>query len=229
MGIFSRVSDIINANLNALLDKAEDPEKMVRLMIQEMEETLVEVRTQSARLIADKKEVARQRDRYHTQSAEWGRKAEVALSKDREDLAREALREQIETASQAEILEEELNAISLSIEALSQDVEALQQKLLDAKTRRKALILKGETAQQRKGVRRQLHSVNLDEALNKFDAFERRIDELEGEIEAYDLGQRSLADEIAALEADEDIDAAMAALKARLAAKQDASAAASND
>ena len=117
----------------------------------------------------------------------------------------------------------------MSIEALSKDVEALQQKLLDAKTRRKALILKGETAQQRKGVRRQLRSVNLDEALNKFDAFERRIDELEGEIEAYDLGQRSLADEIAALEADEDIDAAMAALKARLAAKQDASAAASND
>ena len=222
MGIFSRVSDIINANLNALLDKAEDPEKMVRLMIQEMEETLVEVRTQSARLIADKKEVARQRDRYYAQSAEWGRKAEVALSKDREDLAREALREQIETASQAEILEEELNAISLSIEALTQDVEALQQKLLDAKTRRKALILKGETAQSRKGVRRQLHSVNLDEALHKFDAFERRIDELEGEIEAYDIGQRSLADEIAALEADEDIDAAMAALKARLAAKQDA-------
>jgi phage shock protein A len=222
MGIFSRVSDIINANLNALLDKAEDPEKMVRLMIQEMEETLVEVRTQSARLIADKKEVARQRDRYQAQSAEWGRKAEVALSKDREDLAREALREQIETASQAEILEEELNAISLSIEALTQDVEALQQKLLDAKTRRKALILKGETAQSRKGVRRQLHSVNLDEALHKFDAFERRIDELEGEIEAYDLGQRSLADEIAALEADEDINAAMAALKARLAAKQDA-------
>ena len=151
MGIFSRMSDIINANVNALLDKAEDPEKMVRLMIQEMEETLVEVRTQSARLIADKKEVARQQARLQSEAAEWGRKAELALSKDREDLAREALREQIEAADQADLLEAELDQIAQSIDGLTGDVEALQQKLLDAKTRRKALILKSETAQSRKG------------------------------------------------------------------------------
>ena len=177
MGIFSRMSDIINANVNALLDKAEDPEKMVRLMIQEMEETLVEVRTQSARLIADKKEVGRQQARLQSEAAEWGRKAELALSKDREDLAREALREQIEAADQADLLEAELDQIAQSIDGLTGDVEALQQKLLDAKTRRKALILKSETAQSRKGVRRQLHDVNLDEAMSKFDVFEWRIDE----------------------------------------------------
>ena len=220
MGIFSRMSDIINANVNTLLDKAEDPEKMVRLMIQEMEETLVEVRTQSARLIADKKEVARQQTRLQSEAAEWGRKAELALSKDREDLAREALREQIEAADQADLLEAELEQIAQSIDGLTGDVEALQQKLLDAKTRRKALILKNETAQSRKGVRRQLHDVNLDEAMSKFDVFERRIDELEGELEAYDIGKRSLADEIEALEADEEIDAALAALRAKVASKR---------
>ena len=220
MGIFSRMSDIINANVNALLDKAEDPEKMVRLMIQEMEETLVEVRTQSARLIADKKEVARQQVRLQSEAAEWSRKAELALSKDREDLAREALREQIEAADQADLLEAELEQIAQSIDGLTGDVEALQQKLLDAKTRRKALILKNETAQSRKGVRRQLHDVNLDEAMSKFDVFERRIDELEGELEAYDIGKRSLADEIEALEADEEIDAALAALRAKVASKK---------
>ena len=220
MGIFSRMSDIINANVNALLDKAEDPEKMVRLMIQEMEETLVEVRTQSARLIADKKEVARQQTRLQSEAAEWGRKAELALSKDREDLAREALREQIEAADQADLLEAELEQIAQSIDGLTGDVEALQQKLLDAKTRRKALILKNETARSRKGVRRQLHDVNLDEAMSKFDVFERRIDELEGELEAYDIGKRSLADEIEALEADEEIDAALAALRAKVASKK---------
>ncbi len=221
MGIFSRMSDIINANVNALLDKAEDPEKMVRLMIQEMEETLVEVRTQSARLIADNKEVARQQARLQSEAAEWGRKAELALSKDREDLAREALREQIEAADQADLLEAELDQIARSIDGLTGDVEALQQKLLDAKTRRKALILKSETAQSRKGVRRQLHDVNLDEAMSKFDVFERRIDELEGELEAYDIGKRSLADEIEALEADEEIDAALAALRAKVASKKE--------
>ncbi|MGB1737889.1 MAG: phage shock protein PspA [Pseudomonadales bacterium] len=221
MGIFSRMSDIINANVNALLDKAEDPEKMVRLMIQEMEETLVEVRTQSARLIADKKEVARQQARLQSEAAEWGRKAELALSKDREDLAREALREQIEAADQADLLGAELDQIAKSIDGLTGDVEALQQKLLDAKTRRKALILKSETAQSRKGVRRQLHDVNLDEAMSKFDVFERRIDELEGELEAYDIGKRSLADEIEALEADEEIDAALAALRAKVASKKE--------
>ena len=221
MGIFSRMSDIINANVNALLDKAEDPEKMVRLMIQEMEETLVEVRTQSARLIADKKEVARQQARLQSEAAEWGRKAELAVSKDREDLAREALREQIEAADQADLLEAELDQIAQSIDGLTVDVEALQQKLLDAKTRRKALILKSETAQSRKGVRRQLHDVNLDEAMSKFDVFERRIDELEGELEAYDIGKRSLADEIEALEADEEIDAALAALRAKVASKKE--------
>ena len=221
MGIFSRMSDIINANVNALLDKAEDPEKMVRLMIQEMEETLVEVRTQSARLIADKKEVARQKARLQSEAAEWGRKAELALSKDSEDLAREALREQIEAADQADLLEAELDQIARSIDGLTGDVEALQQKLLDAKTRRKALILKSETAQSRKGVRRQLHDVNLDEAMSKFDVFERRIDELEGELEAYDIGKRSLADEIEALEADEEIDAALVALRAKVASKKE--------
>jgi phage shock protein A len=216
MGIFTRFTDIINANINAILDKAEDPEKMVRLIIQEMEETLVEVRTQSAKLIADRKELGRRSDRLQADAVQWEHKAEVALSKDREDLARLALKEKTnaELAVSANI--DNLEQIEINLEKLSGDIGQLQQKLLDAKTRQKALILRGKTARSRMGVKKQLHDVDIEEAMSKFDRYERRIDDLEGEVEAYDLGRRSLADEIAELETDEQIDEELAKLKARL-------------
>ena len=174
MGIFSRFTDIINANINAILDKAEDPEKMVRLIIQEMEETLVEVRTQSAKLIADKKELERKSARWGSEIDEWERKAEVAISKQREDLARAALKEKRNCEEASMMLQGELQQVSDSLEKLSGDVGQLQQKLKDAKQRQKALILRGDTAKSRMGVKRQLHTVNIDEALTKFDRFERR-------------------------------------------------------
>ncbi|MBT6244914.1 MAG: phage shock protein PspA, partial [Gammaproteobacteria bacterium] len=169
MGIFSRFTDIINANINAILDKAEDPEKMVRLIIQEMEETLVEVRTQSAKLIADKKELERKSARWGSEIDEWERKAEVAISKQREDLARAALKEKRNCEEASMMLQGELQQVSDSLEKLSGDVGQLQQKLKDAKQRQKALILRGDTAKSRMGVKRQLHTVNIDEALTKFD------------------------------------------------------------
>ena len=216
MGIFSRFTDIINANINSILDKAEDPEKMVRLIIREMEETLVEVRTQSAKMIADKKELERKSGRWSSEIVEWERKAEVAISKEREDLARAALKEKRNCEEASITLESELQQVSDSLEKLSGDVAQLQQKLKDAKLRQKALILRGDTAKSRMGVKRQLHTVNIDEALTKFDRFERRIDDMEGEVEAFELGQRSLSEEIAELERDEQINADLAELKAKM-------------
>ncbi len=219
MGIFSRFTDIINANINALLDKAEDPEKMVRLIIQEMEETLVEVRTQSAKLIADKKELARRAERYSHEADEWERKAEIALAKDREDLARAALKARNEASAAMQGVDVDLEQIERNLQKLSDDIGQLQQKLTDAKARQKALIMRGKTAQSRMGVKRQIHGVNVEEAMGRFERYERRIDDLEGEVEAYDLGQRSLADEIADLETDERVDAELIRLKQKMSAE----------
>jgi len=216
MGIFSRFTDIINSNINAILDKAEDPEKMVRLIIQEMEETLVEVRTQSAKLIADRKELNRRVERLQREAQDWESKAEIALSKEREDLARAALKEKQGAEEAMAQIEADLEVIDHNLEKLSGDIAQLQQKLSDAKTRQKALIVRGKTAQSRMGVKRQIHDVNIEEAMSRFDRYERRIDDLEGEIEAYDLGQRSLADEIDELETDEKVDEELERLKARL-------------
>ena len=213
MGIFSRFSDIINSNISAILDKAEDPEKMVRLIIQEMEETLVEVRTQSAKVIADKKELRRRCDHLREEGDEWERKAEVALSKDREDLARAALKEKTQASEAVEVIEADLETLDANLEKLSGDITQLQQKLVDAKNRQKALIMRGTTATSRLGVRRQLHDVNIDDAMNRFERYGRKMDDLEGEIEAYDLGQRNLSDEIADLESDEKVDEELAKLK----------------
>ena len=217
MGIFSRFTDIINSNINSILDKAEHPEKMVRPIIQEMEETLVEVRTQSAKLIADKKELGRRVERLHLEAEDWERKAEVALSKGREDLARAALKEKSSAEEATVALETNLEVIDINLDKLSGDIGLLQQKLGDAKTRQKALIVRSRTAQSRMGVKRQLHDVDIDEAMSRFDRYERRIDDLEGEVEAYDLGQQTLSDEIGELENDERIDEALARLKAKMA------------
>jgi phage shock protein A len=217
MGIFSRFTDIINSNINSILDKAEHPEKMVRLIIQEMEETLVEVRTQSAKLIADKKELGRRVERLHLEAEDWESKAEVALSKGREDLARAALKEKSSAEEATMALETNLEVIDINLDKLSGDIGLLQQKLGDAKTRQKALIVRSRTAQSRMGVKRQLHDVDIDEAMSRFDRYERKIDDLEGEVEAYDLGQQTLSDEIGELENDERIDEALARLKAKMA------------
>jgi phage shock protein A len=220
MSIFSRLSDIVNSNLNALLDKAEDPEKMVRLIIQEMEETLVEVRTSSARTIAEKKELLRRQDQLATEAGEWERKAEVALRKGREDLAKGALLEKSKVADLQLAVESELQVVEDQLLRLGTDIEALQQKLQDARNRQRSMVLRGKNAQARLGARRQLHSNQVDDAMQRFERYERRIDNLESQVEVYDLGKASVADEIRALEDDEAVDAELARLKARLAADE---------
>jgi phage shock protein A len=113
-------------------------------------------------------------------------------------------------------IDADLEVIDHNLEKLSGDISLLQQKLVDAKTRQKALIVRGQTAQTRMGVKRQIHDVDIDEAMSRFDRYERRIDDLEGEVEAYDLGRRSLADEITELEGDEKVDEELAKLKAKM-------------
>jgi len=216
MSIFSRISDIVNSNINAILDKAEDPEKMVRLIIQEMEEALVEVRSTCARAIADKKEIARRREHLAAEAGEWERKAEVAVNKGRDDLAKGALIERNKARDASEALARELEILDDSLAKLNDDVAALQAKIKDAKARQHAIIMRGKTAQTRLGVRRQLNNHNIDDAMQRFETYERKMDDLEGQIEAYDMGQRTLAEEIAELETDEVIDAELNELKARI-------------
>ena len=216
MSIFSRMTDIINSNINALLDKAEDPEKMVRLIIQEMEEALVEVRSTGARAIADKKELARRQELLTAEAQEWERKAEVAVTRGRDDLAKGALVERNKAQEAADAISSELQIIDEALSKLNSDVAALQAKIKDAKARQHAIVMRGKTAQTRLGVRRQLNDHNIEDAMHRFESYERKMDDLEGQIEAYDMGQRTLSEEIAEIETDEDIDAELEELKARM-------------
>ncbi|OUS25708.1 phage shock protein PspA [Thalassotalea sp. 42_200_T64] len=216
MGIFSRFTDIINSNINSILDKAEDPEKMVRLIIQEMEDTLVEVRSSSARTLADKKELTRQVARLETDGQIWQQKAELALSKGRDDLAKAALIEKNKCAEAAQSLTDELNHFDGHISKLQDEISQLQEKLADAKARQKAIVMRGKTASSRLKVKTKLDSGKVDDALSRFDRYERKIDDLEAQVDSYDLGKKSLADEIAELETDDQIDNELEALKSKM-------------
>lgn len=220
MGIFSRMTDIINSNLNALLDKAEDPEKMVRLIIQEMEETLVEVRSTSARAIADRKDLERRRESLAAEAREWERKAEVAISKGRDDLAKGALAERNRAQEASVAVENELALLANTLMKLNEDIGLLQDKIKDAKVRQNAIVLRGKAAQSRLGVRRQLSDHSINDAMNRFEMYERKMDDLEGQIESYDMGKRTLSDEIADLESNDVLDQQLQALKARVKGDQ---------
>jgi phage shock protein A len=224
MSIFSRMTDIINSNLNAMLDKAEDPEKMVRLIIQEMEEALVEVRSTSARAIADRKELGRRKQWQEAEAQEWERKAEIAVRKGRDDLAKGALVEGNKAREANEIIAEELQALEDTLSKLNEDVGALQAKIKDAKARQNAIIVRGKAAQTRLGVRRTLSEHNIDDAIARFELYERKIDDLEGQVESYDIGQKTLSDEISDLEVDEGVDEQLNDLKARVQQAQAPSA-----
>ncbi|MDX1281262.1 phage shock protein PspA [Shewanella colwelliana] len=221
MGIFSRFADIINSNISALLDKAEDPEKMVRLIIQEMEDTLVEVRSTSAKVLAEKKEILRRIAKVQEQVQDWQDKAELALSKDREDLAKAALLEKQKASELAATLQQELVVVEEQINRLKEEVNLLQEKLADAKARQKTIIMRKQTASSRLEVKRQLDSSKIDNAMSKFEQYERRVEGLESQVESYDLGnQKTLNDEFAALEAEDSVNAELEALKAKVNASK---------
>ena len=223
MGIFTRFSDIVNSNINAILDKAEDPEKIVRLMIQEMEDTLVEVRSAAARSIADKKDLNRKIEAFDRERDDWADKAELAIRKGREDLAKAALVEKSRVASAVDLLKQDYVAVDEGLAKLNEDIARLESKLEDAKTRQKALLARHKTASSRLAARKKIHDYKIDDAMVRFEAYTRRIDDVEGRVEAYDLGlPKDLNHEFAGLEAEESVKKELDALKARVAAERTA-------
>ncbi len=217
MGVFSRISDIINSNLNAILEKAEDPEKMVKMIILEMEQTLIDVRSSSAKFLADKKDIDRQLQRLSDSAKQWKEKAEIAVSKGRDDLATLALKEKSNCEHKALALKAELEHLSATLNKLEVDVSKLQIKLDEAVARRDAMVLRQEALSRNKAVKVQMVRPDLEAALAKFDAFERKLDQMEAEVEALDLGQsKSLGQQIDQLITDEKIDQELAEIKAKL-------------
>lgn len=221
MSIFSRLTDIIQANLNAMLDRADDPEKMIRLIIQEMEDTLVEVRSSTVKIIAEKKEIERRVADLAHDEAEWDRKAEIALTRGREELAKGALLEKAKVTDQMAVQAKQLALVEESLAKANDDIGRLQAKLNDAKNREAALVARTKTAANRVKVRATLHDERINDALARFEQVERNLDEMEGRAESYDVGRRkSLSEEISELESEHKVEEQLQALRARVAAKK---------
>lgn len=216
MSVFSRFGDIINANINAILDQAEDPEKMVVLISREMEETLVEIRSITAKHIAEKKQLRARIDWLNSEANSWERKAEFAVNKGRDDLAKAALHERNMVENTASLLEADVLQIDDNLAKLQVDTQKLQDKLTEARVRQEALLMRGKAATSRLRVKQQLHDNDIEGALDRFDQYERRLDELEGHVESYDLGQATLTHEINQLAESDELNEALAALKARV-------------
>jgi phage shock protein A len=218
MGIFSRTRDIVAANFADLIDKAEDPAKMIRMIILEMEETLVEVRASAARTIADQKEMRRHVAKLDQLQASWTEKAELALSKDREDLAKAALVERQKAADMADQLKVEVQVLDDALRANEEDIAKLQGKLREARSKQANIQTRLESANNRFRLREMFAGAKTQDAFSRFDTLERKVDEAEGRAEAMGLGTgpKSLEDQISELRASDKVDAELAALKARL-------------
>ena len=220
MGIFSRTRDIIAANFNDMLDKADDPQKMIRMIILEMEETLVEVRASAARTIADQKEMHRHTVKLDKLQADWSEKAQLAISKDREDLARAALVEKKKAVDMSEQLKQEIAVLDDALRAYEQDIQKLQNRLREARSRQTAIAARLESAENRVKLRSLMTNERVDDALSRFDQLERRVDYAEGRADALSIADKSdkpsLSDEIAALEGADAIDDELEQMKKAL-------------
>ena len=217
MGIFSRLADIVNSNINAILDRAEDPEKIIRLIIQEMEDTLVEVRSSAVRTIAEKKEIERRVATLEREQEEWQRRAELAITKGREDLAKGALLAKARVTEALATLQHQRQQIEDALAKQNEDIAKLQAKLADAKMREKAIAARQKTAVNRIKLRTHLYDERITDAFARFEHVERALDEMEGKVESFDLGRKkTLADELAGLEAESGIEEELKALKERL-------------
>ena len=220
MSIFSRTRDIVAANMTELLDRAEDPARMIRMIILEMEETLVEVRASAAKTIADGKDMRRTLHRLDELQSSWTEKAELALSKGREDLAKAALIERQKAADMSAGLNEEIRVLDETLKTYEADIAKLQGKLREARARQNAIAHRLESAVTRAKARELLNGSRTEDAFSRFEVLERRADFAEGRAEALGMtGPKSLEEEIAELKASEKVDAELEAMKAALAAK----------
>lgn len=218
MGMFSRFTDIINANINAMLDKAEEPEKMIKLIINEMEETLVEVRSAAAKYIAEKKTIMRNIRDMENRVTNWHTKAELALTKGREDLAKSALVEKQTCTQKLTEFNEELVHIDEHLIAVQQDSQRLQDKLTEAKRKQEGFAIRQQSAEVRLKVREKAVIHNIDEAINKFERYQQKIDRVEAEVEAYDMtSSNDLDSQFRALENDENLEQELEQLKQKVA------------
>jgi phage shock protein A len=213
------MSDIVQANINAILDKAEDPAKVIKLLIQEMEETLVELRSVAATNLAEKKQVQRHADKLQQQINAWQAKATLAVEKDREDLARAALGEKHLSQQKLSALADEQNVVEESLSKLQADMGKLQDKLVEARAKQKSLIVRERSVAVRMTVKNRVHSVKIDDAIMRFEQYERRIDDLESQVDAFDLVNESqgLHAQFNQLEAESQIEQELEALRKKVA------------
>jgi phage shock protein A len=214
MGIFTRLSDIISSNINSMLDKAEDPEKLIRLMIQEMEDTLVEIKVACAGAMASRKKVERALTEARRRGEQWGDKAKLAISRGREDLAREALIEKRRYRERAAALEEEAIQCDAVIDQYQSDIAQLEDKLGSAKEKQRVLIQRHIQAHKRKRAQNEIRRVDSADTMVRFEQFENRIERMEAEADLVNLGRKpTLEEEFAGMEKDDEIEAELQALK----------------
>ncbi|EDY80688.1 phage shock protein A [Verrucomicrobiia bacterium DG1235] len=217
MGIFTRFKDIVSANINAMLDKAEDPEKMIKLMIQEMEDTLVEIKASCAATMATKSKVARALDDVQYRVDDWGNKARLAVTKGREDLAREALAEKRVFSEESERLQKEIDQLEAIVTKYQGDITQLEEKLTNARKKHQILLQRHTQAQKSYKAQSVLRKNDNVDAFARFDAFENRIERMEADAELVNAKARpSIEDEFAKLEGDETLENELAALKAEI-------------
>lgn len=216
MGIFTRVADIISSNINSMLDKAEDPEKMIKLMIREMEDTLVEIKASCAGAMANKKKVQRAIEEADSRAKLWGDKAKLAVDKGREDLAREALMEKKRYLERYEALEKELEQSDVLVEHYQSDIMQLEEKLASAREKQRVLVQRHARAQNRIRVEKGIRKHDTTDAMQRFDSLENRIERMEAEGDLVNFGRKpSLEEEFDQLQTDEDVEKELAELKAQ--------------
>jgi len=214
MSIFSRFRDIINSNLNAMLEKAEDPEKLIKLMIQEMEDTLIEIKASCAGAMANKARVGRAHDEALDRSEKWAAKARLALEKGREDLAREALIEKRNLDHEAQARQRELTHFDEIITQYQADIKQLEEKLESARNKHRILVQRHIHASHRIAAQTKIRRADNSDAFTRFEQFENRIDRMEADADLVNYGRnKDLASEIDSLATDDEIERELAALK----------------
>jgi len=214
MGIFTRVRDIISSNLNTMLEKAEDPEKLIKLMIREMEDTLIEVKASCAGAMATKKKIQRELDEIGERAQLWGEKAQLAVDKGRDDLAREASIERKRYQERTEALQKEKDQCDHLVAQYQDDIKQLEDKLASAREKQRILVQRHVRAQRKMATERDIRRLDTSDAMARFDTFEERIERMESDAELVNFGRKpTLEDEFRKLEGDEDIDKELEDLK----------------